>query len=53
MKNNIKITALSDTIHPYPTYGYGLRNCADQFRSLNFTQTQKKWIKTIFRLNGK
>ncbi|MCA9497294.1 MAG: FAD-dependent oxidoreductase, partial [Nanoarchaeota archaeon] len=52
MKNNIKITQLADTIHPYPGYGYGLRNCADQFRSINFTLNKKKWIKKIFRLRG-
>jgi pyruvate/2-oxoglutarate dehydrogenase complex dihydrolipoamide dehydrogenase (E3) component len=53
MKNNINITKLADTIHPYPTYGYGLRNCADQFRGLGFTANKKKWVKRIFRLNGK
>lgn len=52
MKNNIKITSLADTIHPYPTYSYGLRNCADQFRSLNYTENKKKWVKRIFGLNG-
>jgi len=53
MKNKIKITNLADTIHPYPTYSYGLRNCADQFRSHNFTANKKKWIKKIFNLKGK
>ena len=52
MKNKIKITQLADTIHPYPTYGYGLRNCADQFRGQSFTENKKKWVKRIFRLRG-
>jgi len=52
MKNKIKITKLADTIHPYPTYGYGLRNCADQFRSFGFSENKKKWIKRIFGLRG-
>jgi len=53
MKNKIKITQLADTIHPYPTYGYGLRNTADQFRSLNFSQNKKSFLKMILRLRGK
>ena len=52
MKNNIKITKLADTIHPYPTYGYGLRNCADQFRGLGFTENKKNLLKKIFGLRG-
>jgi pyruvate/2-oxoglutarate dehydrogenase complex dihydrolipoamide dehydrogenase (E3) component len=53
MKNKIKITNLADTIHPYPTYSYGLRNCADQFRSHNFSANKKNWLKKIFNLKGK
>jgi len=52
MKNNLKITAIADTIHPYPTYAYGLRSCADEFRKMTFTKSKKKWIKKIFRLKG-
>lgn len=52
MKNNIKISQLADTIHPYPSYGYGLRNTADQFRSLGFSSGKKKWVKKIFGLRG-
>jgi pyruvate/2-oxoglutarate dehydrogenase complex dihydrolipoamide dehydrogenase (E3) component len=52
MKNKIKITKLADTIHPYPTYSYGLRHCADQFRILKFSSLKKKMIKVFFRLKG-
>jgi len=52
MKHKITISKLADTIHPYPTYSYGLRNCADQFRSLSFTEGKKKLIKKIFNLKG-
>jgi len=52
MKNNIKINQLANTIHPYPTYGYGLRNCADQFRAMSYTPNKKKWVKKIFNLKG-
>lgn len=53
MKQNIKITALADTIHAYPTYGYGLRSCADQFRAQSYSPLKKKILKTILRLNGR
>jgi len=53
MKQNIKITALADTIHAYPTYGYGLRSCADQFRAKSYSPLKKKIVKAILQLNGK
>jgi len=53
MKNSISITKLSDTIHAYPTYGYGLRNCADQFRSQGYSAQKKGWVKKIFGLRGR
>lgn len=52
MKNKIKITSLADTIHPYPTYSYGLRNCCDQFRSKTYTESKKNLVKKIFGLRG-
>jgi len=52
MKNGITIAQLADTIHAYPTYGYGLRNCADQFRQRGYTDSKKKWVKKIFGLRG-
>lgn len=48
MQNKLKITAISNTIHAYPTYSYGLRECADLFRSLSYSETKKKWVKRIF-----
>lgn len=53
MKQKIKITALADTIHAYPTYGYGLRSCADQFRGQSYSPLKKKILKVILRLNGR
>lgn len=52
MKAKVKITTLADTIHPYPTYGYGLRNTADQFRALSFSKTKKNLLKKIMGLRG-
>lgn len=53
MKQNLKIMQIAETIHPYPTYGYGLRNTADLFRSKMYTPNKKKWVKKIFGLTGK
>ena len=52
MKNMIKVTKLADTIHPYPTYAYGLRNCCDKFRAMFYNENKKKWVKRIFNLRG-
>ncbi len=52
MQNNISITKLSDTIHAYPTYSYGLRNCADQFRAKSYSARKKNLVKNIFGLRG-
>ncbi len=53
MQNRISVTELSDTIHVYPTYGYGLRHCSDQFRALGYTKKKKKWVQRIFGLRGR
>ena len=50
MKNKIKITKLSDTIHPYPTISYGLRNLCDDFRTKNFSPFKKKLLKILLKL---
>lgn len=52
MQNGISLSKLSDTIHAYPTYGYGLRNCADGFRAMGYTEGKRKWVKKIFGLRG-
>lgn len=53
MKNDVSITQLADTIHAYPTYGYGLRNCADGFRAMGYTKGKRDVVKKIFGLRGK
>ena len=50
IKNKLKITKLSDTVHPYPTISYGLRNLCDEYRAKNLTQGKKKLIKLFFNL---
>ncbi|MFQ5864229.1 MAG: dihydrolipoyl dehydrogenase family protein [bacterium] len=52
MKNGIKLSKISDTIHPYPTLLLGARRAADQY----YVRLQKKWmsrlIRFIFRYKG-
>ena len=52
MKNEITISKLADTIHAYPTYGYGLRSCADQYRASTYTADKKKLLKLLLNLRG-
>lgn len=52
MKQKINIMKLADTIHAYPTYGYGLRSCADQFRAQLYTNDKKKIVKFLLNLHG-
>lgn len=52
MKQGISIGQLAATIHPYPTFGYGLRHTADLFRAQGYTENKKKWVKRIFGLRG-
>lgn len=51
MKNRLTITQIADTIHPYPTYGYGLRHTADQFRAMQYTKRKQWWVKRLFGLS--
>lgn len=52
MKNKIKLSQISDTIHPYPTMLLGARRAADQY----YIHLQKKWmsrlIRFVFRYQG-
>jgi pyruvate/2-oxoglutarate dehydrogenase complex dihydrolipoamide dehydrogenase (E3) component len=52
MKNGIKLSQISDTIHAYPTMLLGARRAADQY----YVRLQKKWmsrlIRFIFRYKG-
>ncbi len=52
MKNGLKISKISDTVHAYPTMLLGARRAADQY----YVRLQKRWmanlIKKIFRYQG-
>ncbi|WP_445665363.1 dihydrolipoyl dehydrogenase family protein [Fodinibius sp. AD559] len=52
MRNGITLRNIADTIHPYPTYGLGVRRAADQW----YIQSQSTWmvklIKWVFGYRG-
>jgi pyruvate/2-oxoglutarate dehydrogenase complex dihydrolipoamide dehydrogenase (E3) component len=52
MKNRISLRKISDTIHPYPTYGLGARRAADQWYVQKQSPTLVKILKLIFRYRG-
>jgi len=52
MKNGVTLRNIADTIHPYPTYGLGVRRAADQWYVKNQSEWMSKMVKTIFRYQG-
>lgn len=49
MRNGATLRNISDTIHPYPTYGLGARRAADQW----YVQNRPEWlIRLLGRLFG-
>ena len=52
MRNRITLRKISDTIHPYPTYGLGARRAADQWYVQKQSPALVKLLKIIFRYRG-
>ncbi|MBD3617588.1 MAG: FAD-dependent oxidoreductase [Gracilimonas sp.] len=52
MKNGITLRNIADTIHPYPTYGLGVRRAADQWYVKNQSEWMSKLVKKVFRYQG-
>lgn len=52
MKHGITLRNIADTIHPYPTYGLGVRRAADQWYVKNQSEWMSKLVKKIFRYKG-
>lgn len=52
MKNGVTLRNIADTIHPYPTYGLGVRRAADQWYVKNQSEWMSKLVKTLFRYQG-
>ena len=49
-----KLTAakIADTVHPYPSYGYGVRRAADAWYERLVTPFVRRFICTVFRFRG-
>lgn len=53
MRNGISLRQISDTIHPYPTYGLGNRRAADQWYARHQSAFLVKLIKLVFGYRGR
>ncbi len=45
MRNGVTLRNIADTIHPYPTYGLGVRRAADQW----YVKGQSEWLIRLIR----
>ncbi len=52
MKNGVSLRKIADTIHPYPTYGLGVRRAADQWYVQRQSVGLVKIIQKIFGYKG-
>lgn len=52
MRNGVTLRALSDTIHPYPSYGLAARRVADQWYAQKQSARVTRWVKRIFGYDG-
>jgi len=52
ISQGLNVSALSNTIHIYPTLAHINRRVADQRMKESLTPRRKRWIKRLFRLRG-
>lgn len=52
MRNGVTLRKIADTIHPYPSYGLGMRRAADQWYIKNQSEWQIRLIKWLFGYRG-
>jgi len=52
MRNGVTLRALSDTIHPYPSYGLAARRVADQWYAQKQSARLTRWIQRLFGYSG-
>ncbi len=52
MRNGITLRQISDTIHPYPTYGLGVRRAADQWYAQKQSPTLVRLLQKVFGYRG-
>ncbi len=49
LRNGVSLRQISDTIHPYPTYGLGVRRAADQWYIRNYSP---RFVRLLQKLMG-
>jgi dihydrolipoamide dehydrogenase len=52
MRHGITLRQISDTIHPYPTYGLGVRRAADQWYIQKQSKRLVRLLQRVFRFRG-
>ena len=52
MRNGVTLRALSDTIHPYPSYGLAVRRVADQWYAQKQSARLTRWVQRMFGYDG-
>lgn len=52
MRNGVSVRRIADTIHPYPSYGLGVRRAADQWYLRRHAATAIRALQAIFRYRG-
>lgn len=52
MRNGISLRQIADTIHPYPTYGLGVRRAADQWYVRQQSPRLVRLLQKLFRYRG-
>lgn len=52
MRHGLTLRQISDTIHPYPTYGLGVRRAADQWYAQKQSPTLIRLLQVVFRYRG-
>lgn len=52
MRNGVTLRSLSDTIHPYPSYGLAARRVADQWYAQKQSARVTRWVQRLFGYSG-
>jgi pyruvate/2-oxoglutarate dehydrogenase complex dihydrolipoamide dehydrogenase (E3) component len=52
MRHGITLREISDTIHPYPTYGLGVRRAADQWYARRQSARLTRLVQRVFGYRG-
>ena len=48
MKGGLGLSAISSTIHPYPTQAEVIKKVANAWRKTTLTETKKQWLRKLF-----